>query len=213
MVALVYMVAGMSSRFGGSPKSLCKVGPNQETLLEISLNQALIQDFSKIILITNPSTEYLFKQYFQTHYKERPIYYIQQKYDKQIRTRPWGTTDAVCCLHGIIDEPFLLLNGDDLYGKKAFETAYSNIKNHNGNIIGTIPVHKTINDDCLVNRGIVCVDQSTNKVIRLKEHLDISRESHPHLMNELSNVNFIGLQPNVVVMLNDKLSAFKKKTF
>ena len=145
MVAIVYMVAGMSSRFGGSPKSLCKVGPNNETLLEISLNQALIQDFSKIILITNPSTEYLFKEQFQTHYKERPIIYIQQTYDKSVRSRPWGTTDAVCCLHGIIDEPFILVNGDDLYGEKTFETGFSKIKKSNCCIIGAIKVYKTIN--------------------------------------------------------------------
>ena len=56
MVAIVFMVAGMSSRFGGKPKQLAKVGPNNETLIEYSVNQALKQKFNKIYFITNPKT-------------------------------------------------------------------------------------------------------------------------------------------------------------
>ena len=52
MVVIVYMVAGMSSRFGGI-KQLCKVGINGETLIEVSVNQALKQPFSKLVFITN----------------------------------------------------------------------------------------------------------------------------------------------------------------
>ena len=40
-IALVYMVAGMSSRFGGKIKQFAKVGPNDSTLIEYSLYQAL----------------------------------------------------------------------------------------------------------------------------------------------------------------------------
>ena len=49
MVAIVYMVAGMSSRFGGRPKQMAKVGPDNETLIEFSVNQALKQNFSKLV--------------------------------------------------------------------------------------------------------------------------------------------------------------------
>ena len=61
MVVLVYMVGGLSSRFGGI-KQLCIVGANNETLLEISIKQALKQPFSKIIFITNKKTEHLFRK-------------------------------------------------------------------------------------------------------------------------------------------------------
>ena len=57
MTILVYMVAGMSSRFGGNPKQMAIVGPNNETLIEYSLNQALTCKFSKIIFITTQKTE------------------------------------------------------------------------------------------------------------------------------------------------------------
>ena len=37
--SLVILAAGKSSRFGGEPKMLSKVGPSSETLFEISLKQ------------------------------------------------------------------------------------------------------------------------------------------------------------------------------
>ena len=80
MVVLVYMVGGMSSRFGGI-KQLCRVGPNNETLLEISIMQALKQPFRKIIFITNKKTESLFKEIFNDSYNNIPIEYISQNYD------------------------------------------------------------------------------------------------------------------------------------
>ena len=40
-IAIVYPVAGLSSRFQGKIKQFAQVGPNNETLIEYSLNQAL----------------------------------------------------------------------------------------------------------------------------------------------------------------------------
>jgi len=50
-IALVYMVAGMSSRFGGKIKQFAKVGPNNTTLMEYSMKQSLAAGFTKIIFI------------------------------------------------------------------------------------------------------------------------------------------------------------------
>ena len=87
MVVIVYMVAGMSSRFGGKPKQMARVGPNNETLIEYSVKQALKQDFSKLVFITNPKTESLFKNLFGTTYLNTPVMYIEQFYDKSKRQR------------------------------------------------------------------------------------------------------------------------------
>ena len=64
MVSLVYMVAGLSSRFGGKIKQFAEVGPNGETFIEYSINQALKNPFSKIIFIVGKMTEQLFKEKF-----------------------------------------------------------------------------------------------------------------------------------------------------
>ena len=55
MTVVIFMVAGMSSRFGGKPKQMAIIGPNNETLIEYSVNQAINScNFNEIIFITNP---------------------------------------------------------------------------------------------------------------------------------------------------------------
>ena len=60
-IAIVYMVAGISSRFGGKIKQFAKVGLNNETLIECSLNQAIKSGATKIIFIVGNKTEKPFK--------------------------------------------------------------------------------------------------------------------------------------------------------
>ena len=60
-----------------------------------------------------------------------------------------------------------------------------------------------------VNRGIIMVNNSNNQVTGLKEMLKISKAKNPELMSSLANVNFIGLQYEVLVMLNKILNEFK----
>lgn len=209
MVAIVFMVAGMSSRFGGKPKQLAKVGPNNETLIEYSVNQAIKQNFSKLIFITNSKTEHLFKKIFNNKYQNFDVIYIQQQYDIKKRIRPWGTTDAICSMIGHIDESFIMVNGDDIYGEDTFELGYNKMFNNKKNIIGGLPIIKTMPDKGEVNRGLIIVENS--KVLGLKELLNISKCKNPELMNSLSNVNFIGLQYDVLIKLNDILIKFKQK--
>ena len=48
---IVFMVAGMSSRFGGNiPKQFAEIGPNKETLIEISVNDALSFNFISCLI-------------------------------------------------------------------------------------------------------------------------------------------------------------------
>ena len=50
---LLFMAAGLSSRFGGGPKILCKVGPKNETIFE--MNWRRVRDF--LPRLRTPSTE------------------------------------------------------------------------------------------------------------------------------------------------------------
>ena len=207
MVSLVYMVAGMSSRFGGRPKQMAKVGSNNETLIEYSVNQALKQKFKKIYFITNPKTEQLFRDIFKNKYHDIEVIYVEQKYDKVKRKKPWGTTDALCSLIGHIDNSFILLNGDDIYGESTFEIGYNMMVSKNINLVGGVPFLNSVPENGKVNRGIINVENG--KVKDIKEVLDISRETHNDFFNKICNVNFIGLQVNILNMLNDILIKFK----
>jgi choline kinase len=209
MVAVVYMVAGMSSRFGGI-KQLCNVGVNGETLIEVSVQQALKQPFSKLIFITNAKTEALFKSIFKDVYQTIPVVYVQQVYESS-RLRPWGTTDAVCSLLGYVDEPFILVNSDDIYGESAFNQGYEYLVNDTKNVIGVIPLRRTIKGDALINRGIIEIDKSSNKIVSLQETLGINPGVQTEYLDKLCNVNFICLQPKIIGLLKKQLDIFKEK--
>ena len=209
MTIVVFMVAGMSSRFGGNPKQMAIVGPNNETLIEYSVNQALTCEFNKIIFITNKKTENLFIEIFGKVYKNTPVVYIQQNYDENERSRPWGTTDALCSILENVDEPIILLNGDDIYGACTFKRGFDLMKIENNNIIGGLKLYKTLPEKGKVNRGIIYV--SGNEVLGLKEMLGISKEENPEILNQFGNVNFIGLQLNILMELKKILEKFKFK--
>ncbi len=198
----------MSSRFGGNPKQMAEVGPNNETLIEYSVNQALTCNFSKLIFITNPKTENLFKNIFGKKYKDIPVEYIEQKYDTNKRSRPWGTTDAICSIINNISEPFIMINGDDIYGENTFKEGFEMMKEKNINIIGGQRIINNLPEEGLVNRGIIYIKD--NKVIGLKEMIGISKKRNPELHDSFSNVNFIGLQVNILHELKIILDKFKK---
>lgn len=209
MVVLVYLVAGMSSRFGGNVKQMAIVGPEKETLIEYSVKQALHNKFNKIIFITNKKTEHLFREIFGNNYMGTDIMYVEQKYDTHIRDRPWGTTDAICSINGLINEPFIMVNGDDLYGEKTFKQGFELLYNSNNvNFIGSVKMEKLVPiDGKSVNRGVIFVNE--RNVIAMKEMLNINIHNNSELLKEYGNVNFICMHPHVLTNLQYILDEFR----
>ena len=211
-LAIVYMVAGLSSRFEGKIKPLEKVGPNEETLIECSLNQAIAAGFNKIIFIVGKSTEKPFKEKFENSYKGIPIEYTLQKYDSEKRDKPWGTLDALCQAKDIIRSSFVVCNGDDLYGKESFKILANHLKEKKTNATLGYNILKVIPKEGYVNRGIF--ETKENKVTNIKETLKISRENlYSRGLNEnsLASMNIFALQPEILEEFNKILVNFKEK--
>ncbi|MEK6825702.1 MAG: nucleotidyltransferase, partial [Nanoarchaeota archaeon] len=61
-MALVYLLGGLSQRFGGGIKPLACIGKNDEPMLEVSLQQAFSAGFTKIVFIVSPLT---YKSYLE----------------------------------------------------------------------------------------------------------------------------------------------------
>ena len=79
------------------------------------------------------------------------------------RTKPWGTTHAVLCAKDVIgDNPFVVLNADDFYGRTAFRAAYNWLKNNdkaNGYCMVGYEVGRTVSDSGAVTRGVCEFDR------------------------------------------------------
>ena len=213
-IALVYMVAGLSSRFGGKIKQFAKVGPQEETLIEVSLNQALAAGFTKIIFIVGEKTEIPFKEKFGNEYNGIPVYYAMQNYDPETRKKPWGTTDSLCSATELIDCPFVVCNGDDLYGKEPFKILVRHLKRKPTNAAIGYKLGDVLPSEGEVNRGIFKIKQGTNIIESLKEELKISKENlHLRGLSEdnLCSMNIFAFHPKNLELLNEILTEFKEK--
>ena len=213
-VSLVYMVAGLSSRFGGRIKQFAKVGMNGETFIEVSLNQAInaSNDYSlsKIIFVVGEKTEKPFKDKFGDNYNGIPVFYAKQTYNPESRDGPWGTADAACSALHLIKEPCVICNGDDLYGEKSFRKVIKCLCNSDENVTIGIELKEMIPNNGAVTRGIFKIKD--NYLESAEEVEGITKENFKEKVSYecLCNMNLFGLRPNVVKKLCQKVKKFRE---
>lgn len=209
-IAIVYMVAGMSSRFG-KVKQFAKVGPSGETLIEYSLNQALKSGFTKIVFIVGEKTESGFRELFGDSYKNTPVYYAYQGYDKDKRDRPWGTVDAVCCARKLLNCRFVICNGDDIYGERTFKIMVNHIKTKKHCATVGYKVSSVLSGKGDVNRGLFELENHMLKSITEVFNINAENLKEKGLNeNSLVSMNMFALNPKVVKKLCMILDKFKK---
>ena len=217
MVTIVYLVAGLSSRFGGKIKQFAVIGPNNETLIELSMLQAKKAGFEKIVFVVGEKTKEPFKKKFGNNFQGTPIFYAEQEFDKEKRDKPWGTTDALVSAKNVVRENFVVCNGDDLYGTDALKKAKTFLENcvdGEGIAIG-YELGKVIPEKGKANRGLFEFDENYN-ITNIQELLGIEKNNlNLKGLNEktLVSMNLFGLNKNCLKLLDEKLAIFKKQNF
>ena len=166
-LTLLVMAAGMGSRYGGL-KQLDEVGPNGETIIDYSVYDAIEAGFNKVVFIIRQDFKDQFKEKISNKYIDKIhvdiVYQDLQDLPENFtcpvgREKPWGTGHAILAARSIISEPFAAINGDDFYGREAFEIIsdyYSN--NQNGFTMAAFQLDKTLSDNGTVSRGLCEVD-------------------------------------------------------
>ena len=122
-----------------------------------------------------------------------------------------GNYRCYLCIKRKVSEPFILVNSDDLYGKETFKKGYDLMKETHNNIIGGCILEKTMpaDEDTLVNRGVIEINEETGLVDTIEERLKISAKANPELLSKLASVNFIGLKPETLDYLQAILEDFQ----
>ena len=131
---LVVMAAGIGSRFGGGIKQLEPVGPNGEIIMDYSIYDAMKAGFDKVVFVIRKDLEKDFRDVIgnriekkvKVEYAFQELDDIPEEYKERFkdRTKPWGTGQAILCCKDLVNEPFLVINADDYYGKEAYVEAY-----------------------------------------------------------------------------------------
>ena len=125
---LFVLAAGMGSRYGGL-KQLDGVGPNDETIMDYSIYDAIRGGFGKVVFVIRKDFEDDFRKIILSKYENHiPVETVFQSLDiipegfqiPEGRTKPWGTNHAVMMGKGVINEPFAVINADDFYGRDSF---------------------------------------------------------------------------------------------
>ncbi len=158
-IAIVYLAAGMSSRFGGRIKQFAEVGPNGEKLIEYSLKQAIPVGFSKIIFIVGDKTGEPMRDFFGDNYLGIPIFYAKQNYNVKEKDRLWGTVDALCSAKNLINCPIVVRNGDDIYGKNSFKLLIKHLQDTNEEATIGYKLIDVLPNNGNTNRGIFKISE------------------------------------------------------
>ena len=125
---LFVLAAGMGSRYGGL-KQLDGVGPNDETIMDYSIFDAIRGGFGKVVFVIRKDFEDDFRVKILNKYENHiPVETVFQSLDilpegftcPEGRTKPWGTNHAVMMGKDVIKEPFAVINADDFYGRDSF---------------------------------------------------------------------------------------------
>lgn len=163
---LFVLAAGMGSRYGGL-KQLDGVGPHGETIMDYSIFDALRAGFGKVVFVIRKDFEDDFRKKILSKYEGHiPVEVVFQSLDKlpegysvdPERKKPWGTNHAVLMGREAINEPFVVINADDYYGRDAFEVIareLSRPREHKGDycMVG-FRVANTMTENGSVSRGV-----------------------------------------------------------
>ena len=175
------MAAGMGSRYGGL-KQLDKVGPNGETIIDYSLHDAIQAGFTKVIFIIRRDFEDQFKLQITNKYlgKFAVEFAFQDIGDlpngfscPSGREKPWGTGQAILSARNLINEPFVVINGDDYYGQESFKVI-ADYYNNGGAQFSMVAfrLDKTLSDFGPVTRGVCNVENDKLDTVVETENLE-----------------------------------------
>ena len=232
--SVIIMAGGMGSRYGGL-KQVDSFGPNNESILDYSIFDAIKAGFNKIVILSSPKL----KKYFEDKYiklfhsfnnisleivVQEPIYGLKQFTLPDNRVKPWGTGQAILCCENVINESFITINADDFYGYGAFKKAIdslSYIEKNNLNV-STISylIENTLSENGGVSRG-VCIKDG-KKLITIEETHDLVRrgdivegnfngEKVHHPIGTQVSMNLFGFQKSIFDLLNSEFEMFLKK--
>lgn len=173
---LVIMAAGIGSRFGGGIKQLEPVGPNGEIIMDYSIYDALQAGFNKVVFIIRKDLEKDFKEIIGnriekvTHveYAFQELDNLPEGFEKPAdRKKPWGTAHAVLSVKGLVNEPFMVINADDYYGKEGFKKIHEYMVNEMKEegepydlCMGGFILENTLSENGGVTRGVCKLDEN-----------------------------------------------------
>ncbi|MCD4772361.1 MAG: nucleotidyltransferase [Bacteroidales bacterium] len=234
---LLILAAGIGSRYGGI-KQMDGIGPNNETIIDYSIYDAIRSGYGKVVFVINEKIEKDFKEIFEKKLsgKIKTDYVIQKTNNIPLefklnneRQKPWGTAHAVLVAASVINEPFSVINADDFYGYESFKLLadyLSNIDSVDSNeyCMAGYQLNKVLSENGSVSRGVCEFDKKDNLLdikeitnIEIKDseigYSDQSNNWNPLTGNEIISMNFWGFTPTFFNFLKEYFVEFLENNY
>lgn len=188
--ALLIMAAGIGARFGGGIKQLEPVGLNDEIIMDYSVHDAIHAGFDKIIFVIRKEIEEDFRQRIgdriqrfcdrvgvEVAYAFQDMQAIPAGFRvPEGRVKPWGTGQAVLAAKELLQEPFMVINADDYYGKNAYPMLHDwLVQPHEDDAIAMVgfSLKNTLSENGGVTRGLCKVAPPHSYVVDVVETRNI----------------------------------------
>lgn len=225
------MAAGIGSRYGGGIKQLATVDTHNHIIMDYSIHDAVAAGFNKIVFVIRKDIEKDFREVIgnrieeicvrkgvEVHYAFQSLVDIPENCSvPEGRMKPWGTGQAVLTARELIQEPFVILNADDYYGKEAFLKIHSFLVEHPSGTnfcMAGFALKNTLSENGSVTRGICEVNGQgyltdvveTSNIVKTANGAAVgTAELNP---NALVSMNMWGLTPDFMCMLTKGFDAF-----
>ena len=224
-ITLLIMAAGMGSRYGGL-KQLDSVGPNGETIIDYSVYDAIRAGFNKVVFIIRREFEKEFKSQITNKYEGS----IQVEFAFQElnnlpdgfecppdRQKPWGTGHAILSAAELIQEPFVVINGDDFYGLESYQIVSDYYKNE-GDMFTMVAYElgNTLSEFGGVTRGLCTLESDLLSTVIETSNLERSESGVSSDRNieldgsEPVSMNVWGFTPELFPYLRSMFNDFLK---
>ena len=224
-LTLLIMAAGMGSRYGGL-KQLDSVGPNSETIIDYSVYDAIRAGFNKVVFIIRREFEKEFKSQITNKYEGsiqvefafQELNNLPDGFDcPPDRQKPWGTGHAILSAADLIQEPFVVINGDDFYGLESYQIVSDYYKNE-GDMFTMVAYElgNTLSEFGGVTRGLCTLNNDLLSTVIETNNLERSESGVSSEKNialdgsEPVSMNVWGFTPDLFPHLRSMFNDFLK---
>lgn len=227
--SLLIMAAGIGSRFGGGIKQLEPVDAQGHIIMDYSIHDAIEAGFNKVVFIIRKDIEADFKEVIGDRIVKvcaqkgvEVAYAFQDLNDipgemPVGRTKPWGTGQAVLAAKDLLQEPFIVINADDYYGKEGFKAVHEYLVNGGKACMAGFVLKNTLSDNGGVTRGVCKMDADCN-LTEVEETKNIVKtatgaEADGKVIDveSLVSMNMWGLTPEFLATLEQGFVEFFQK--
>ena len=211
---LVIMAAGMGSRYGGL-KQIDPVDEQGHIIMDFSIFDAKRAGFEKVVFIIKKENEADFKEaigkrvekVMDVEYVFQDIHNIPEGYEvPEGRVKPWGTGQAILACKDVVNEPFIVINADDYYGKDAFQKIYDYLSTHEDDdkyrytMVG-YRLGNTLTENGYVSRGVCCTNEA-GELVSVTERTHIEKTETGAAYTEDDGATWTDISVDSIVSMN-----------